>query len=55
MLSDDLFFRCHKSFLVNKFHIQRIEKNKFFLLIDSTMAPISRRKRMTAKNWFLQY
>ena len=44
------FFRCHRSFLVNQYHIKKIVRNSFKLL-DQKEIPISRRKKNEAKNW----
>ena len=52
ILLDKGFFRCHRSFLVNHIHIERMESNQF-LLKDKSSLPISRRKKSEANNWFL--
>ena len=52
ILSDKGFFRCHRSFLVNRFHVQKIVKDQF-VLKNSSSIPISRRKKVEAQNWFL--
>ena len=45
-LDDHLFFRCHKSYMVNLLHINRvIRNNNDQLLLDTgTRVPIARRK-----------
>jgi len=46
-LDHDVFFRCHKSFLVNIQHIKEIrsENSKSVLLIDNHEIPLARRRR----------
>jgi two-component system LytT family response regulator len=51
ILSDKGFFRCHRSFLINRYHISRIRPDNFTLEDQSTV-PISRRKKKKAKAWF---
>lgn len=53
ILSDKGFYRCHRSILVNKLHIDSIQNKDTFLLKDSSTIQISRRKKNEAKNWFL--
>lgn len=45
------FFRCHRSFIINYHHIERIQKDSF-LLKDNSETPISRRRKKEAKTWF---
>ncbi|MCR9289158.1 MAG: LytTR family DNA-binding domain-containing protein [Bacteroidetes bacterium] len=45
------FFRCHRSFIVNYHHINKMQKDAF-LLKDLSTIPISRRKKTNAKAWF---
>ncbi len=52
ILADKGFIRCHRSFLVNRFHIDSIQNQDSFLLKDSSRVPISRRKKSDAKKWF---
>lgn len=52
ILEDKGFFRCHRSYLVNKLHINQIKNNKVFLLKDDSIVPISRRKMLESKDWF---
>lgn len=52
ILEDKAFFRCHRSFLVNKFHIADL-KDDIFILKNGTDIPISRRKKSEAINWFM--
>ncbi|MEH6765706.1 MAG: LytTR family DNA-binding domain-containing protein [Aequorivita antarctica] len=51
ILSDKLFFRCHRSYLVNGAFINGIKKTVHFLLKNDTEVPISRRKKSAAKSW----
>lgn len=51
ILIDKSFFRCHRSYLVNKYHIDAI-KNDQFVLKNATEIPISRRKKTEAESWF---
>lgn len=46
------FFRCHRSFILNHQHIEKLQKETF-LLKDATEIPISRRRKTAAKEWFL--
>ncbi len=50
ILKEKGFFRCHRSFLINHYHINNIGKS-FFQLIDQKKIPISRRKNSEAKIW----
>jgi len=52
ILSDKGFFRSHRSYLVNGFHIESIQKNDHFIMKDKTEVPISRRKKKEAQLWF---
>lgn len=51
ILLDKSFFRCHRSYLVNKFHIEKLKTDKFVLKNGSEI-PISRRKRTDANDWY---
>jgi two-component system LytT family response regulator len=51
VLEDKGFFRCHRSFLINRSHVESI-KSDSFKMIDQTEIPISRRKKSEAKRWF---
>jgi len=53
ILADKGFCRCHRSMLVNRFHIESILGSDSFLLKDKTIVPISRRKISFAKKWFM--
>ncbi|MCK7590551.1 LytTR family DNA-binding domain-containing protein [Subsaxibacter sp. CAU 1640] len=52
ILEDKSFFRCHRSFLVNKFFVTEL-KEDFFILKSGVKIPISRRKKRDAKDWLL--
>lgn len=45
------FFRSHRSYLVNRYHIQAL-KNDQFVLKSGLEIPISRRKNTDADRWF---
>ena len=51
LLEDKGFFRCHKSYLVNKSHIQNNQKSFEIELTNTIILPISRRKQSDFKNW----
>lgn len=55
ILADKGFCRCHRSILVNRFHIDSILSGDSFLLRDKSIVPISRRKRSDAKKWFMDF
>lgn len=52
ILEDKGFFRSHRSFLVNKLHINSL-KEDIFVLNNGVEIPISRRKKSEANEWFL--
>lgn len=54
LLSDKGFFRCHRSHLINGFHVTRLNKQNSFVLNDRSEIPVSRRKRGEAKSWMNQ-
>ncbi len=45
------FFRCHRSFIVNRFHVEKM-KGDAFCVQDGSTIPISRRKKSESKTWF---
>lgn len=51
ILLDKGFFRSHRSYLVNKYHIEVLEQD-CFKLKNGIEIPISRRKRGEADGWF---
>lgn len=51
ILLDKRFFRCHRSFLVNRYHIETLEGDRF-VLKNGNEIPISRRKKSEAEEWF---
>ncbi len=52
ILLDKNFFRSHRSFLVNKYHIQEL-RNGHFVLKSGFEIPVSRRNKSDAERWFL--
>jgi two-component system LytT family response regulator len=48
------FFRCHRSFVVNHAHIDRLDKDAFVLHTKAEV-PISRRRKTAAREWFGGY
>ncbi len=51
ILNDKSFFRCHRSYLVNRYHVETL-KNDHFALKNGIEIPISRRKLTEANIWF---
>lgn len=51
ILTDKNFFRCHRSYLVNRYHIN-VLKTDYFVLKNGVEIPISRRKKGEADAWF---
>lgn len=51
ILSDKSFFRSHRSYLVNTYHIKALLEGHF-VLKNGIEIPISRRKGTEAKTWF---
>ena len=52
MLQGKGFFRCHKSFMVNRIHITSYETSNLIILSDGVEVPISRRKKDAFKAWY---
>ena len=52
ILEDKGFIRCHRSFIINFKHIQRMQKDSF-VLKDASEIPISRRRKKDVKRWFI--
>jgi two-component system LytT family response regulator len=52
LLDDKGFFRCHKSYIINRFHIHNKPKAQKVLMSNQVLIPISRRRKDTFKNWF---
>lgn len=52
LLDDKGFFRCHKSYLINRLHIVSSRQNLSILLSNGQNISISRRKKESFKNWF---
>lgn len=51
ILIDKNFFRSHRSYLVNRYHINALKTDRF-VLKNGVEIPISRRKRTEAESWF---
>jgi two-component system LytT family response regulator len=51
ILNDKSFFRNHRSYLVNRYHIEAL-KADHFVLKNGVEIPISRRKKTLANTWF---
>jgi len=51
ILMDKNFFRNHRSYLVNRYHIEAL-KNDHFVLKNGIEIPISRRNKTEANEWF---
>lgn len=51
LLDNKGFFRCHKSYLVNKSHIESNRNSLSIVLSNKQNIPISRRKREQFKTW----
>ncbi|MEL6844029.1 MAG: LytTR family DNA-binding domain-containing protein [Bacteroidota bacterium] len=54
LLNPQTFFRCHKSYLINGFHIQQQEENTIELSGEAQVM-ISRRKKSAFKDWFARF
>lgn len=52
ILADKSFFRSHRSYLVNRYHIDALKDDQF-VLKNGCEIPISRRKKTEAEDWFL--
>jgi two-component system LytT family response regulator len=55
MLDGKGFFRCHKSFLINAYHIKINANNTILTLADDAEIPIARRKKEGFKVWYAAY
>jgi two-component system LytT family response regulator len=53
ILIDKNFFRSHRSYLVNRYHIESV-KDENFMLKNGKEIPISRRKKVEAGAWFFE-
>ena len=54
LLADKGFFRPHKSFLVNRMHIDSVPNSFQLVLSDGSEVPIARRKKAEFKAWYGQ-
>lgn len=52
ILLDKNFFRSHRSYLVNRYHIEALKSDNF-VLKNGFEIPISRRKKAEADTWFV--
>jgi len=52
ILSEKGFFRCHRSILINRYHIDHLGTHDF-ILKDQSKIIVSRRRKSEAKSWFL--
>ncbi len=54
VLPENIFNRCHKSFIVNRYYIQRMGKGRSVQLVlhDGTELPVAVRKKEEFKLWF---
>jgi two-component system, LytTR family, response regulator len=52
LLKDKGFFRCHKSYMVNRVHIISNESSNLIVLSNGMEIPISRRKKDVFRAWF---
>lgn len=51
ILANNGFFRCHRSYLINHSHVDRIGNDSVFLLRHQPI-PISRRRKVKTREWF---
>jgi len=51
ILAGEAFFRCHRSYLVNRQHVEQLRSDGF-VLKDKEEIPVSRRRKKLAKEWF---
>jgi two-component system LytT family response regulator len=52
ILDSQYFFRCHKSHLVNRIHVQTFLNSFSLILSSGQMLPISRRRKQLFQEWF---
>jgi len=52
ILADKSFFSSHRSYPVNRYHIDALKDDQF-ILKNGCEIPISRRKKTEAGDWFL--
>jgi len=55
LLDNKGFYRCHKSHIINGFHIVGIPKTSSVIQSDGEELPISRRKKVEFKLWYENY
>ena len=49
------FFRCHKSYLVNRSHIVSISNSNSIVLSNGHELPVSRRKKQALQDWYRSF
>ena len=54
LLDPAQFFRVHKSFIVNRLHIQSLLHQGYLKMSDGTLVEVSRRKMADVKSWLAQ-
>lgn len=54
LLEEKGFFRCHKSHLIHRMHIQAVPNSFFVQMADGAEVPVSRRKKDNFKLWYDQ-
>jgi two-component system LytT family response regulator len=54
VLSDKGFFRCHRSYLINRLHIEKLAHRYQVICSDQSEVPISRRKADSFGEWYRQ-
>jgi DNA-binding LytR/AlgR family response regulator len=54
MLDPAQFYRVHKSFLVNRTHIQSFQHSGHLKMMDGALVEVSRRRLAEVKNWLIR-
>lgn len=53
LLNSNIFIRCHQSYLVNKYHVKKFNKNGHLLISNNSQIPVSgRRRKLTLDSIF---
>ncbi len=52
LLDEKGFYRCHKSFMINAYHIVARPNSSTLILSDQKEVPIARRKKEAFNNWY---
>lgn len=50
ILSEKVFIRCHRSFIVNKEHVQKYNKRGYFILKNGLKVPVSKERKEYSLN-----